>query len=286
MKKITVLLVFLLLFLMTGCQKIFDEAAGVKSEPKIIVSGSSTVYRIIKAAADEYMENNPKSAKFVIKESNSTEGINSVNSGDADIGLMSREITPEERAYGLVETKIGYDGIAVILHPDNPVKSLKLDALKRILTGEISNWSEVKNGDDRPVTVVSRQPGSGIKSVLESTLNLIDFDKKSMISAKATVVNTTDEMIDTVSENPGAIGFVPMLSADDDKPTHVPLINNIPCTRQTVSEKLYPLRMTFYTVHRGSASDEVKAFVNFLVSETGQRIVWEQGAVRAVEPAA
>lgn len=100
-------------------------------------------------------------------------GIESVTSGSVDIGDSSRALTDDEKANGIEENIVAIDGIAVITDKDNSVAELTSDDLKKIYTGQITNWSEL-GGSDEAIVVIGREAASGTRGAFEELLDVKD----------------------------------------------------------------------------------------------------------------
>lgn len=127
-------------------------------------------------------------------------GIEAVLAGTADIGDSSRALSDEEKAEGLEENIVAIDGIAVITHPSNKVDNVTTDQLKKIYTGEITNWSQL-GGDDQAIVVMGREAGSGTRGAFEEILGIEDACKY------AQELNETGAVVAKVGETQGAIGM-------------------------------------------------------------------------------
>jgi len=115
--------------------------AGDKPSGKIVVAGSSSVTPIMEKLKEAYLLINPN-ATIEIQESDSSAGMTAAIDGTCDIGMASRELK-ESEAQQLTPTQIAIDGIAVIVHNDNPITNLTKEQVKLIYTGETLKWSEV-----------------------------------------------------------------------------------------------------------------------------------------------
>ena len=114
-----------------------------------------------------------KSVTFTYNPTGSTSGIQAVQEGRCDIGLSSRALKDEEKAAGLTETVLAYDGIAVIVNPANEVDDLTIAQIADIYTGKITNWSEV-GGNDASIVLIGREAGSGTRDGFESITDTKD----------------------------------------------------------------------------------------------------------------
>ena len=125
------------------------------AEGQVSTDGSTSMEKVIGALGEYYMEANP-GVSFTYNPTGSGAGIMAAAEGRCDIGLSSRALKEEEKASGLVETVLAYDGIALIVHPENPVADLTVEQIARIYTGEITNWSEL-GGADAQIVVIGRE---------------------------------------------------------------------------------------------------------------------------------
>lgn len=114
-----------------------------KTSGSLTVGGSSSVTPVMEKLAEEYQKLNPD-AEISVQQSDSTTGATNTIDGVYEIGMCSRELKPEEKDAGLKDTVIATDGIAVIVNNANKVSDLTADQVKKIYTGEITDWSEIK----------------------------------------------------------------------------------------------------------------------------------------------
>src|SRR5690625_816460 len=134
-----------------------DEGASL--EGAITMAGSTSVQPLSEELAAAFMEIHPDS-RLEVSGGGSGAGVTAAQENAADFGAASREIKEDET--GIDEYVIAIDGIAIVVHPDNPVSDLALEDITDIFNGDITNWSEV-GGDDADIVVVSREDGSGTR---------------------------------------------------------------------------------------------------------------------------
>ena len=132
----------------------------------VATDGSTSMEKVIGALGEAFMEQND-GVTFTYNPTGSGSGIKAVQEGRCDIGLSSRNLKDEETASGLTATVLAYDGIAVIVHPDNPVADLDVETIAKLYTGEITNWKDV-GGSDAAVVLIGREAGSGTRDGFES----------------------------------------------------------------------------------------------------------------------
>ena len=170
MKKLGSIALILLLTMMvfTGCGSKDGGAADNNDAAGGTVStdGSTSMEKVIGSLAEAFEAAN-EGTTVTYNPTGSGSGITAVSEGRCDIGLSSRSLKEEEKSQGLQETVLAYDGIAIIVNPENPVTDLSLDQIAKIYTGEITNWKEV-GGNDAEIVLIGREAGSGTRDGFES----------------------------------------------------------------------------------------------------------------------
>jgi len=173
------------------------------SAETLIVTGSTTILPIAEIAGEQFTEKN-EGVSVLVSGVGSSAGIEAVAAGTSQIGTSSRDLKEEEEGLGLVDTPIAYDGIAVIVNPDNPVGELTTEQLRGIFAGDIENWSEV-GGEDLPIDLVNRDEASGTREAFKK----IVMDKAdATFDRSAAVLPGTGQVRDVVSRSRGAIGYI------------------------------------------------------------------------------
>ena len=165
MKKLGSMALILLLTMMvfTGCGSKDGGAADSDGAAGGTVStdGSTSMEKVIGGLAEAFEAAN-EGTTVTYNPTGSGSGITAVSEGRCDIGLSSRSLKEEEKSQGLQETILAYDGIAIIVNPENPVTDLSLEQIAKIYTGEITNWKEV-GGNDAEIVLIGREAGSGTR---------------------------------------------------------------------------------------------------------------------------
>ncbi|NBJ16656.1 MAG: phosphate ABC transporter substrate-binding protein [Dehalobacter sp. 4CP] len=248
--------------------------SGLKGE--LTISGSTSMEEVNNALADAFMAKNPD-VKINVQALGSSQGIQAVSEGSAQIGASSRALKDDEKTKtpDLKEIAIAMDGIAVVINPANAIADLKTDDIKKIYTGEISNWKDL-GGSDTPITVVRREDGSG---TLDAFSELIMGGKTRDIKyvSSAVIQNSTGAVMSSVAGDPGAIGFASM-GAVDSKLKAVK-VDGIAATPGNVLNKTYRAQRPFVYVTKGDAAGLTKAFIDFALSAEGQKAVSEAKAI-------
>ena len=176
---------------LTGCGGDDSMSGSVSTD------GSTSMEKVIGALGESFTANNPD-VNFTYNPTGSGSGITAVSEGRCDIGLSSRDLKDEEKASGLTATVLAYDGIAIIVNPENPVSDLSLEQIAQIYTGEITNWSEV-GGNDASIVLIGREAGSGTRDGFESITGTEDACQYRQ------ELTSTGDVITTVAQNPDAI---------------------------------------------------------------------------------
>ncbi len=273
-KAILKLIIFLPVFL-TACSQVGED--GQQSENPnsntytLTISGSTSVGPLAENLAEKYEE--LENINIEINQIGSSAGITNAINGVSEIGMSSRDLKKEEQESGLIETIIAYDGIVVITHPSNKVKSLTMEQVKDIFTGKITNWKEV-GGDDMEIVVVSREDGSGSR---DSFQEIIGYTSGELIR-NAIIASGNGNIKTTVATNKHAIGFISFEYVDSSvKPMS---INGVEPTAENVLQQKYKLSRPFLFVHKEeNLSDEGQKFIDFILSKEGQKVVSETGAI-------
>lgn len=235
------------------------------------ISGSTSVGPLAEKLAAKYEEQND--IKIEINQIGSSAGITNATSGVSEIGMSSRDLKDEEKANGLKETIVAYDGIVVVTHPSNKVNDLTMEQVKQIFTGKITNWKEL-GGDDMEIVVVSREDGSGSRDAFQE---IVDYSSGELVKS-AIVASGNGNIKTTVAMNKHAVGFVSFEYIDDSISTVD--INGVKATAENVLQEKYKLSRPFLFVHRDeNLSQEGQQFIDFILSSDGQEVVAETGII-------
>ena len=276
-KALGVLLTLVLCLGLTGCGKLDDSSADTSNgdiSGNVSLNGSTSMEPFVNGLSEAIKEVYPN---LILEPqfTGSGAGIEAVTNGTADIGNSSRSLTDEEKTNGLEENIVAIDGIAVIVHPDNDVDDLTTDQLKKIYTGEITNWSEV-GGVDEAIVVVGREAGSGTRGAFEEILEVKDACKY------AQELNETGAVVAKVGETEGAIGYV---SLDNVKDSVKALkLDGVEASEETIKNGSYSLQRPFVMATKGKISEQsktVQAIFEFIDSEAGQKVIKQVGLVSA-----
>ena len=245
------------------------------AEGTVSTDGSTSMEKVIGALGESFMDLNP-GVTFTYNPTGSGSGITAVQEGRCDIGLSSRSLKDEEKANGLTETVLAYDGIAIIVHPDNPVADLSLETIAKIYTGEITNWKDV-GGEDAEIVVIGREAGSGTRDGFETIT-----DTKDACQLRQELTSTGD-VITAVSQNPAAIGYASLAAVKDT--VKAVTVDGVAPTEETVKDGTYTVQRPFVLVTKDGVdlSETAQAFFDYATSADAAPIIAAAGAVAAVD---
>jgi phosphate transport system substrate-binding protein len=254
--------------MLAGCASDNGSAGGSVSS-----DGSTSMEKVIGALGESFMANN-QGTTFTYNPTGSGSGIKAVLEGRCDIGLSSRSLRDDEKAEGLKETVLAYDGIAIIVNPENPVNNLDLETIAKLYTGEITNWKDV-GGNDAEVVLIGREAGSGTRDGFESITGTAD---KCRYRQELT---STGDVITTVSQNPNAIGYASLASLKDS--VKALTVGGVAPTEETVKDGSYVVQRPFVLVTKDGAalSETAQKFFDYATSADAAGIIAKAGAVAA-----
>lgn len=244
-----------------------NNTASSKDTTTISISGSTSVGPLMEKIQEKYEEEN-NNVTLEIQQNGSGAGIKDVISGISEIGMSSRELKDEEK--GSVQgTTVAYDGIALLVNPENPVKNISLEDVKKIYTGEITNWKEL-GGDDAPIVVVSREEGSGTRDAFQE---IVGYESEELLK-DATISDGSGAVKTTVAGNKNAIGFASFEYIDNT--VSALNINDVEPTADNVKSGDYKLSRPFILVTKeDSLTENGQKLIDFVLSAEGQQIVEE-----------
>ncbi|MBI1224316.1 MAG: phosphate ABC transporter substrate-binding protein PstS family protein [Bacteroidetes bacterium] len=275
--------IFCLFFTITTL--IFTAGCGSKNQQSttsITVKGSDTVLPITQKEVEEFTKSNTEAAISVVGGGSGT-GITALLDGTTDICMSSRELRIDEKlrfAEKEVDIKkvvIGYDALSVVVNAENPVDKLTQQQIEKIFTGDITNWKEV-GGTDLKITVYSRESSSGTYEFFKEEV----MDKKNY-SPSVLNMPATGAIVQSVGQTKGAIGYIGLayltkkikplaVSFDGGRSFMLPSIDG-------ARDGSYPITRPLYYLFATKNETKLGAFVDYVLSETGQKNIAETGFV-------
>ncbi len=239
----------------------------------VSTDGSTSMEKVIGALGESFMLAN-EDVTFTYNPTGSSSGITAVAEGRCDIGLASRNLKDEEVSQGLNATILAYDGIAVIVNPENTVANLEMETISKIFTGEITNWSEA-GGADGEIVLIGREAGSGTRDGFEEltgTADLCQYRQE---------LTSTGDVITAVSQNPNAIGYASLASVKDS--VKAVSVNGVAPSEETVKDGTYLIQRPFVlvTVEGKELNPVAQAFFDYITSAEANEVITAAGVVPA-----
>ena len=252
-------------------------AAGCGSDSKtktiyskhiINIAGSTSVMPFTEKLAEHFMVEQP-TFRVNVQSGGSTAGIQACMNKTVEIGMSSRELKPDEKM--LHEITICLDGIAIVVHPDNPVTSLKLSQVRDIFSGKIKNWKEL-GWLDRRIDAVTREEGSGTRGAFEELVMHKDF-----IDDGIMVQDSNGSVKEVVATDPYALGYL-SLGMIDSRVSAV-TIDDVRPTAEAIKKKQYKIVRPFLYLTMGTPTGDAAAFINYVLSKDGQVLLKKEGLI-------
>ena len=246
--------------------------AGCGGKAAVSTDGSTSMEKVIGALGEAFQ--NDTGISFTYNPTGSGSGIKAVQEGRCDIGLSSRELKAEEKEAGLSGTVLAYDGIAIIVNPENPVSDLSLETIAKMYTGEITNWSEV-GGNDAEIVLIGREAGSGTRDGFESITDTEDACRYRQ------ELTSTGDVITTVSQNPGAIGYASVASVRDS--VKALTVDGVAPAEANIRDGSYVVQRPCVLVTKADTplSDAAFRFFTYITSSDAGEIISAAGVVPA-----
>lgn len=266
-------------FSMTGLVACGGGSSETELGGNVVTAGSTSVQPLSEELAAVFMDGNPDYTVDV-QGGGSGQGIKSVQEGIADIGALSRNLKDEEKGSVSKEITIALDGIAVIVNKDAEIKDLSLEQIRQIYTGEITNWKEV-GGMDAPITVVTREEGSGTRGAFVEITKVMTKDEAGVETdntvGTALIQPSTGSVKTTVASTPNTIGYV-SLAALDETIAGV-TVEGVSPAIETVKDGTYKISRPFIYVVGDTVSEAAQMYLDFVLSEEGQAVVVDSGFI-------
>ncbi|MTI82210.1 MAG: phosphate ABC transporter substrate-binding protein [Firmicutes bacterium] len=281
-KKFTSVLVLLLALTMTvtlvGCgggeESVEQENAdNGELNGTITVAGSTSVQPLSEELAAAFMEKH-SGVTIHVQGGGSSAGVKAALEGAADIGAASRNLKESEQGKGLVEHKIAIDGIAVVSNAENTaVESMTIEEVRKVMSGEITNWSEL-GGDDAKINVVSREEGSGTRGAFTDMVMEYKVDgekKEAELVADAAIQSSNGAVRTTVAGDKYAFGYLSLGYLDDS--INPIKIDGVEPTSENIVAGKYGVARPFLYLTNGEPEGVAKEYIDFIFTSEAQDIV-------------
>ncbi len=258
----------LVLALVAACGKTTESPA---DSTTITMAGSTTVQPLAEKFAEAYATVNPN-VRVDVQGGGSSVGVKAAGQKTADIGMASRDVKESEfTEFPVIQVfVVARDGIAIVANPDVAVDNLTIDQLKGIFGGTITNWKEV-GGADANIIVASREEGSGTRAAFEEMV----LGEDVLITDKAILQPSNGSIRTTVATTPNSIAYLSFGYLDDTVKTVS--VEGVAPTEENAANGTYPIVRPLNLITFGEPTGELKAFMDYMLSDAGQAIVVEEG---------
>lgn len=272
------------LFFLSGCE------IRKPNKSVVLIKGSDTMVNLALRWAEEYMKLH-EGVSIQVTGGGSGNGVAALLNGTAQIATLSRELkaSEQEKAKQLmiepIMHKVALDGIAVIVHPDNPVDTLSLDQLKNIFSGVTNNWADV-GGNNSEIILYGRENSSGTYEYFKQTvLNKDSSNYRVQFANNKQVLQGTSALAEAIAQDENGIGYGGVgyfAQRNDVKVVYVKKSGSdkavIPLENGSINYKIiwsgkYPLSRYLYFYTDGKPNGHVRGFIDFVLSKEGQKIV-------------
>lgn len=251
----------------------------------IKIAGSTTVLPIISVAAENFRKANPD-LNIIVNEGGSGVGVNQLGEGKLDIGMVSRDITSEEISQypdvNFNPISIGKDAVVPVISSEiynSGITSLTIEEIAKIYRGEIQNWKEL-GGPDKEILVIDKEASRGTRHVF---MEIVLGDKEAMANGADLVLGSNNEEQTAIVQSDAAIGMLSNAWLNNDvKGLSIKMSSGeiIEPTLKNILNNKFPITRDLLIVTNGEPKGTVKSFIDYLLSEDGQKIVEDSGYVR------
>jgi phosphate transport system substrate-binding protein len=251
------------------CLCLFGAACRSRSG-SVTLAGSTAFQPFAEKLADEFDAAHPE-FNVTVQGGGSALGISAALNGAAQIGMADLVELPADAA-ALKSFVVARDGIAVVVNPANKLTDLPMARIRDVYIGSIRNWKDL-GGVDAPISVVSRESGSGTRSSFESILGRFD------LTTDALIQDSNGTIRETVANDDHAIGYI-SYGLVNDKVKAVK-VDGQECTTELILAGKYPLVRPIYLLTLGEPTGASKLFIDYVLGPAGQASIKADGLLPA-----
>jgi phosphate transport system substrate-binding protein len=253
-------------------------AAGCRRAPEpavrnVVVVGSRSIVPLVRDLADRFQEEHDD-VRINIEPALADRTVADTRQGLADVGLLGRALRPDET--GLHSFALARDGVAFVVHRDNPVRDLPEAQLVGLLSRVYTDWKEV-GGSDRPVVIVGPGEGRGLRDFL-----LEQFSLRPVQLRPDPALSGSEQVLQAVASQPAALGYTSLGAAEAfaaRHPVRLLKVQDVPATLENVRNGRYPLIRPLVLLSREPAVEAAREFLEFARSAEVRDLVRKYGFV-------
>lgn len=241
-----------------------EKTSGDSLSGTVTASGSSALLPLAQAAADKFMESNPDLV-ITVNGGGSGEGLKQVADGSVDIG--NSDVSAEEKldadvAKTLTDHEVAIVAMAPVVNKDLGITSLTTDQLVSIFTGKVTNWKDV-GGPDEEILLVTRPSSSGTRATFKKWA----LNGEEEASNEALETDDSGTLVQTVSTNKGAIGYVALSYLVNNTDVQAVAIDGVEPTLENAYSGEYKVWSFEHMYTNGEGSKEAQAFIEYMCGD-------------------
>ncbi len=242
----------------------------------IHLRGSGNVAAFTQYVAERYMQDNPSST-VTVENVGTMRGIKSLINATSNIAMASSDSDPEQEKHAkdnnimLVKHVIAHDALIPAIHQGNGITNLTIEQLRKIFSGEITNWQQL-GGPNLPVVVTSYDGSTGNYETWKDKV----MGEGKVVSPAAKIM-TADNMKTFISQTPGAIGYLALANLDNTVKTLN--VEGVRADMGTIKSNTYPITRDLVLYTAKDATGPVNKFIEYFLSDKGQQFVREAGVL-------
>lgn len=252
------------------------QAAGPAAAPAmLVISGSTTMAPLITELARSHRAANPE-LTVDIQPGDAGRALADVRAGKAQLGMVARDLTPQEKNEFFF-VSVARDGIALVVHRDNPLRAVSRAQLAALLQGRFTNWKAL-GGRDAAIHLVTRTPGDAALAIVVAYGGV----KPGEIASRR-VAGGTAEAVRSVVKDPDAFAFVSFAAAvgavQRGDAMRLLAVDGVEPTPAALRSGRYPLARTLNLVTRDVPAGAVRAFIAHVQSPPARAAIEAHGFV-------
>ena len=262
-----------------------DNSKNIKSKTlQINIKGSDTELPLTEKEMESFLNKYPDES-ISVTGGGSSVGITALIEGNTDIAMASRDLTSEENiklsdaGQDISKITVAFDALAIIVNPANPIDKISKEQLVSIYTGKSNNWKDL-GASDALMGVVGRENSSGT----------FQFFREHVLGGKncspgMVQLSSNGQIVESIAHSPNAIGYVGMGYVNSNVKVLAVSFDGgqtfVQASVPNVKNKTYKIARALYYIHSAGSAAKVQPFINYVLSDSGQKIVEKAGFVRA-----
>lgn len=253
---------------------LIQPVCGFSETGRIVIEGTGDSQALLRKLAGAFEKTHPGICIEIPDSIGSSGGIKATASGKCDLGRVARPIKANEKSYGLTFRCFAYAPVVFAMNQSvRGIDNLTYSQILGIYSGELEDWKSL-GGPEGKIYIINREQGDSSRTALEETIPGF----RNIQKPAGKTVYTTPEAFDILNQYEGTIGYVPLAMIKGSN-VRIPRINGIEPSTENVQEGKYPNVVPLGLVWKGGLNAHSSAFVTFLFSPEGKKIIEGNGAI-------